>query len=70
MKGTGAEIVVRALQDEGVAFAFGIPGTHTIELFDALADSCVRPVSSPTSRARRSWRMASGALREAWPASP
>ena len=39
MKLTGGQIVVRALEDEGVAFAFGIPGTHNIELYDALAAS-------------------------------
>ena len=42
---TGGEIVVRALNDEGVQFAFGIPGTHNIELYDALGESDgVRPV--------------------------
>ncbi len=42
---TGADSVVRALEDEGVPFAFGIPGTHTIELYDALARSArVKPV--------------------------
>lgn len=35
----GAAIVVRALEDEGIPFAFGIPGTHNIELYDALATS-------------------------------
>ena len=45
MKLSGGEIVVRALQDEGIRFTFGIPGTHNIELYDALADSpSVRPV--------------------------
>jgi len=45
MKLTGGEIVVRALEDEGIRFTFGIPGTHNIELYDALADSRgVRPV--------------------------
>ncbi|MEQ8329724.1 MAG: thiamine pyrophosphate-binding protein [Longimicrobiales bacterium] len=39
MKRTGGPIVVRALEDEGVAFAFGIPGTHNIELYDALSES-------------------------------
>jgi len=38
-KRTGAELVVRALEDEGIALAFGIPGTHNIELYDALASS-------------------------------
>lgn len=41
---TGAQAVVRALEDEGVPFTFGIPGTHNIELYDALAASGVRPV--------------------------
>ncbi|MBI4538420.1 MAG: thiamine pyrophosphate-binding protein, partial [Gemmatimonadetes bacterium] len=45
MKMTGGQIVVRALEDEGVPFAFGIPGTHNIELYDALAASAsVRPI--------------------------
>jgi acetolactate synthase I/II/III large subunit len=45
MKLTGGEIVVRALEDEGIRFTFGIPGTHNIELYDALADaSVIRPV--------------------------
>ena len=33
------ELVVQALEDEGIRFAFGIPGTHNIELYDALAAS-------------------------------
>jgi len=45
MKMTGADIVVRALEDEGVSFTFGIPGTHNIELYDSLARSeKVRPI--------------------------
>ncbi|NNM06844.1 MAG: thiamine pyrophosphate-binding protein [Gemmatimonadetes bacterium] len=39
MKRTGAAVVVQALEDEGVPFTFGIPGTHNIELYDALAES-------------------------------
>jgi len=45
MKMTGGEIVVRALEDEGIPLTFGIPGTHNIELYDALgASEKVRPV--------------------------
>jgi acetolactate synthase I/II/III large subunit len=44
MKLTGGEIVARALHDEGILHTFGIPGTHNIELYDALAESPVRPV--------------------------
>src|SRR5271167_1067316 len=44
-KKTGGDIVVRALEDEGVGFTFGIPGTHNIELYDSLARSrSVRPI--------------------------
>lgn len=39
MKLTGAQLVVRALGDEGVRHGFGIPGTHNIELYDAMADA-------------------------------
>jgi acetolactate synthase-1/2/3 large subunit len=45
MKMTGADIVVRALEDEDIPFTFGIPGTHNIELYDSLARSSkVRPI--------------------------
>jgi acetolactate synthase I/II/III large subunit len=41
----GSELVVRALEDAGARFAFGIPGTHNIELYDALDQSdTVMPV--------------------------
>jgi hypothetical protein len=36
MKATAASLVVRALEEEGATFTFGIPGTHNIELYDAL----------------------------------
>ena len=39
MRRRGADIVVKALEAEGVRFAFGIPGTHNIELYDALERS-------------------------------
>ena len=45
MKLTGGEIVVRALRAERIRCAFGIPGTHNIELYDALADTPdLRPI--------------------------
>ena len=44
-KMTGGDLLVRALEDEDIAFAFGIPGTHNIELYDSLARSSkVRPI--------------------------
>jgi acetolactate synthase-1/2/3 large subunit len=64
---SGAALVVRALEDEGVALAFGIPGTHNIELWDALASSeAVRSVlvtdeQSASFMADAAWR-ASGRM--------
>jgi acetolactate synthase-1/2/3 large subunit len=39
MKLRGSTLVVQALEDAGARFAFGIPGTHNIELYDALEQS-------------------------------
>ncbi len=36
MKLRGSDLVVKALEDAGARLAFGIPGTHNIELYDAL----------------------------------
>jgi acetolactate synthase I/II/III large subunit len=36
MRLRGSDLVVRALEDAGARFTFGIPGTHNIELYDAL----------------------------------
>jgi acetolactate synthase-1/2/3 large subunit len=42
---TGASLIVEALEEEGVPYTFGIPGTHNIELYDALAAAAaVAPV--------------------------
>ena len=63
----GAKSVVRALEDEGIELAFGIPGTHNIELYDALAESArVRAVlvtdeQSASFMADGAWR-ASGRM--------
>lgn len=39
MKYSGGELIVSALEDAGVTHGFGIPGTHNIELYDAIANS-------------------------------
>ncbi|MBI3549140.1 MAG: thiamine pyrophosphate-binding protein [Elusimicrobia bacterium] len=44
MKRRGAELAVQALQDEGVRWTFGIPGTHNTELYDALEGSSVQAI--------------------------
>ena len=64
---TGAKIVLRGLEDEGIRLAFGIPGTHNIELYDVLATSeKVRPIvvtdeQSASFMADGAWR-ASGVM--------
>ena len=64
---SGATLVLRALEDEGIRLAFGIPGTHNIELYDALATSeRVRPIlvtdeQSASFMADAAWR-ASGVM--------
>jgi acetolactate synthase-1/2/3 large subunit len=40
----GGKLVAAALHTAGITHAFGIPGTHNIELYDALAGSQVRTV--------------------------
>lgn len=41
---SGAELVVRALETAGVDTVFGIPGVHTLALYDALPKSGIRHV--------------------------
>ncbi len=42
MPTTVAQLVVRCLENEGVAYAFGVPGEENLDLVDALADSSIR----------------------------
>ncbi|MEQ8351454.1 MAG: thiamine pyrophosphate-binding protein [Leptospiraceae bacterium] len=45
MKSTGAQLAVKALEDLGIRFTFGIPGVHNTELYDELnASSAICPV--------------------------
>jgi len=68
MKRSGAAIVARALADEGIRWTFGIPGTHNIELYDALAESAtVEPVlvtdeQSASFMADGVWRATNGTV--------
>jgi acetolactate synthase-1/2/3 large subunit len=41
---TGAELVVRALEAQGVTHVFGVPGAKIDAVFDALADSKIKTV--------------------------
>jgi acetolactate synthase-1/2/3 large subunit len=42
---TGGQAVVRQLEREGVDVAFGIPGVHSLEMYDALLDSDIDHVT-------------------------
>jgi acetolactate synthase-1/2/3 large subunit len=42
---TGGQAIVAQLEREGVDVAFGIPGVHTLELYDALVDSGIDHVT-------------------------
>lgn len=41
---TGAQLVIESLEARGVDTVFGIPGVHTLALYDALRDSSIRHV--------------------------
>src|SRR4051794_1699975 len=41
---TGAQLAVRALEEEGVELAFGLPGVHNLALWRALGESGIRLV--------------------------
>jgi len=44
MKGTGAEILVRYLENEGVKYVFGVPGGHLLTFYDALRESSITSI--------------------------
>ncbi|MDR1966266.1 MAG: biosynthetic-type acetolactate synthase large subunit [Synergistaceae bacterium] len=44
MEISGAQILVKALEDEGVETAFGLPGGTVIPMFDALYDSKIKHI--------------------------
>ena len=41
---SGAELLCDALEQAGVEFVFGVPGTQTVEIYDALRSSRIRAV--------------------------
>ena len=40
----GGQAAIRALERQGVEVVFGIPGVHTLEIYDALVDSSIKHV--------------------------
>ncbi len=44
MKGTGAEVLVRYLENEGVKYVFGLPGGHLLTFYDAVRRSTITPI--------------------------
>src|SRR3979411_3248919 len=41
-----AQLLVHCLEEEGVEYVFGIPGEENIHIMDALAQSCIRFVTT------------------------
>src|SRR5260370_21791275 len=41
---TGAELLVKSLESQGVEYVFGIPGAKIDKVFDTLSDSKIRTV--------------------------
>ena len=41
---TGAELLVRSLEAQGVEYVFGIPGAKIDKVFDTLLDSSIKTV--------------------------
>ena len=55
----GSDLLVAALENEGVEYIFGVPGEENLDVVEALtqfAPSCSRDTSSR----RRSWRRRTG----------
>ena len=50
-KMTGAQAIIKCLQEEGVNIIFGFPGGAVIDLYDALLNSDIKQSWSGTSRA-------------------
>ena len=67
-KMNGAQMMVKALEDEGVSTLFGIPGGTVIHLYDALYDSKLNHILMRPSRRPRTPRTATRA-RAGGPAS-
>jgi acetolactate synthase-1/2/3 large subunit len=60
MKKTGAQLATFALEQIGVKYTFGIPGTHNTELYDELNKSDhIRPILVTHEGGDPLWQMAS-----------
>ena len=45
---TAAQLLVKCLENEGVEYIFGIPGEENIDIMDALLDSPIKFVTTPS----------------------
>jgi hypothetical protein len=55
---TGAELLVKSLEAQGVEYIFGIPGAKVDKVFDTLVDSKIKPSSAGMSKTPPSLRAA------------
>ena len=51
---TGAELLVKSLESQGVEYVFGIPGAKIDKVFDTLSDSKIRTVATTSLTAPES----------------
>jgi len=51
----GSDLMVAALENEGVDRIFGVPGEENLDVVESLRQSRIKLVITRTSRQRRSW---------------
>ena len=56
----GAELIVSALENEGVQQIFGIPGEENLDVVEALRRSTIKLVLTRHERRRPSWPRPTG----------
>ena len=63
MKLTGAQILIKCLEMEGVEHIFGLPGGVILPTYDVLYDSKIKLILTKHEQARRTWRTVTRARR-------
>ena len=56
----GSDLLVAALENEGVEYIFGVLGEENLDVVEALTQLRISSCSRDTSSRRRSWRRRTG----------
>ena len=56
----GSDLLVAALENEGVEHIFGVPGEENLDVVESLRNRASSSSSPGTSSRRRSWRQPTG----------